>query len=93
MELIGRFEFKEVIASMSGTHRPTGHLQVKSDSNGARSYFAFWRDEHGARGGKRLGPAHVRDSGAIPYFDGHRSMLVHRDRIALPELEEEIVEA
>ncbi len=63
MELVGRFEFKEVIDSMSGTPRPTGHLQVKSDRNGARSYFAFWRDEHGARGGKRLGPAHVRDSG------------------------------
>ena len=63
MELVGRFEFKEVIDSMSGTPRPTGHLQVKSDGNGARSYWAFWRDEHGARGGKRLGPAHVRVSG------------------------------
>jgi integrase len=63
VELVGRFEFKEVIDSMSGTPRPTGHLQVKSDRNGARSYFAFWRDERGARGGKRLGPAHVRDSG------------------------------
>ncbi len=63
MELVGRFEFKEVTNSMSRTHRPTGHLQVKSDRNGARSYFAFWRDEHGVRGGKRLGPAHVRDSG------------------------------
>jgi hypothetical protein len=63
MELVGRFEFKEVIESMSGTRRPTGHLQVKPDRKGARSYFAFWRDEHGVRGGKRLGPAHVRDSG------------------------------
>jgi hypothetical protein len=32
---------------MSGTPRATGHLQVKFDHNGARSYFAFWRDEHG----------------------------------------------
>jgi hypothetical protein len=63
MGLVGRFEFKEVIDSMSGTPRPTGHLQVKPDRKGARSYFAFWRDKHGVRGGKRLGPAHVRDSG------------------------------
>jgi integrase len=49
---------------MSGTSRPTGHLQVKTDrSGGTRSYWALWRDEHGARGGRRLGPAHVRDSG------------------------------
>jgi hypothetical protein len=49
---------------MSGTSRPTGHLQVKADRSGStRSYWALWRDQHGARGGRRLGPAHVRDSG------------------------------
>ena len=49
---------------MSGTSRPTGHLQVKTNrSGGTRSYWALWRDQHGARGGRRLGPAHVRDSG------------------------------
>jgi len=49
---------------MSSTSRPTGHLQVKADRKGAtRSYWAFWRDQHGVRRGGRLGPAHVRDSG------------------------------
>jgi len=49
---------------MSATSRPTGHLQVKPDrKGGTRSYWAFWRDQHGVRGGCRLGPAHVRDSG------------------------------
>jgi integrase len=44
--------------------RPTGHLQVKLDWNRrTRSFYAFWRDQHGERGGCRLGPAHVRDSG------------------------------
>jgi hypothetical protein len=39
-------------------------LQVKFDTKGGlRSYWAFWRDEHGARSGRRLGPAHVRVSG------------------------------
>jgi integrase len=49
---------------MSAASRPTGHLQIKPDRNaGTRSYWAFWRDQHGVRGGGRLGPAHVRDSG------------------------------
>jgi integrase len=49
---------------MSATSRPTGHLQVKPDpKGGTRSYWAFWRDQHRVRGGCRLGPAHVRDSG------------------------------
>lgn len=49
---------------MSGASRPTGHLQVKTDRSGStRSYWAVWRDHSGARGGRRLGPAHVRDSG------------------------------
>jgi integrase len=44
--------------------RPTGHLQVKLDRNGhTRSFWAFWRDQNDDRGGCRLGPAHVRDSG------------------------------
>jgi integrase len=49
---------------MSRTTRPTGHLQVRAEGRGGeRAYYAFWRDEHGARGAKCLGPAHVRDSG------------------------------
>ncbi|MGH2865410.1 MAG: tyrosine-type recombinase/integrase [Solirubrobacteraceae bacterium] len=49
---------------MSRTHRPTGHLQVRAEGKGGqRAYYAFWRDEHGARVGKCIGPAHVRDSG------------------------------
>jgi len=44
--------------------RLTGHLQVKLDWNGrTRSFYAYWRDQSGERGGCRLGPAHVRDSG------------------------------
>jgi hypothetical protein len=43
--------------------KPTGHLQVKHDRRGrGRSYWAYWRDAAG-RHGKRLGPAHVKDSG------------------------------
>jgi integrase len=49
---------------MNSKSRPTGHLQVKLDGDGrARSYWAFWYDQNGERGGRRLGPAHVRDSG------------------------------
>jgi site-specific recombinase XerD len=49
---------------MSNTARPTGHLQVKLDWNGrTRSFYAFWRDQNDEKGGCRLGPAHVRDSG------------------------------
>ncbi len=49
---------------MSGTARPTAHLQVKVDWNGrTRSFWAFWRNQNGEKGGCRLGPAHVRDSG------------------------------
>ncbi len=43
--------------------RPSGHVQVRQDKNGrGRSYFAYWRDADGPHK-KRLGPAHVRDSG------------------------------
>ena len=49
---------------MSRTTRPTGHLQVRAEGKGGeRAYYAFWRDEHGVRGAKCLGPAHVRDAG------------------------------
>jgi integrase len=49
---------------MSSVSGPTGHLQVKPDRGGrSRSYWAFWRTTEGARRGRRLGPAHVRDSG------------------------------
>jgi hypothetical protein len=49
---------------MSQKKWPTGHLQVKTDKNGCgRSFWAFWRDRHDRKGGRRLGPAHVCDSG------------------------------
>lgn len=49
---------------MSQMKRPTGHLQVKIDKNGrTRSFWAFWRDRNDKKGGRCLGPAHVRDSG------------------------------
>ncbi|HEV7774969.1 MAG TPA: tyrosine-type recombinase/integrase [Conexibacter sp.] len=41
--------------------RPTGHTQVKT-TGGRRSYYAFWHDANGKHG-KRLGSAHVKDSG------------------------------
>src|SRR4051794_34211971 len=41
--------------------RPTGHLQIKGGPQG-RVWYALWRDADG-RHRKRLGPAHVRDSG------------------------------
>jgi integrase len=41
--------------------RPTGHLQIKGGPQ-ARVWYALWRDADG-RHQKRLGPAHVRDSG------------------------------
>jgi integrase len=41
--------------------RPSGHLQVKGPK-GRRAWYALWRDADG-RHQKRLGPAHVRDSG------------------------------
>jgi hypothetical protein len=41
--------------------RPSGHLQVKGD-RGRRTWYALWRDANG-RHQKRLGLAHVKDSG------------------------------
>jgi integrase len=49
---------------MSGTYRPRGHLQVKLDANGrTRAFWAFWREQDDSKRGRRLGLAHVRDSG------------------------------
>ena len=49
---------------MSATYRPRGHLQVKLDANGrTRAFWAFWREEDNNKRGRRLGLAHVRDSG------------------------------
>ncbi len=49
---------------MMSTFRPRGHLQVKLDANGrTRAFWAFWRDQNDQKRGRRLGPAHVRDSG------------------------------
>ena len=49
---------------MMSTFRPRGHLQVKLDANGrTRAFWAFWRDQDEQKRGRRLGPAHVRDSG------------------------------
>lgn len=63
---------------MSSPRRPTGHLQVKTDKSGrTRSFWAFWRDGCDRKGGRRLGPAHVRDSGrrtprgAVVWRAGH----------------------
>jgi integrase len=48
---------------MSGPVKSTGHLQIRPDKNGrTRSYYAYWRDGSGKHG-RRLGPAHVKDSG------------------------------
>jgi hypothetical protein len=65
---------------MSRTRRPTGHLQVKTDKNvRVRSFWAFWRDGGDRKGGRRLGPTHVRDSGrrtprgAVVWRAGHGS--------------------
>src|SRR6478609_5382425 len=49
---------------MSGTRRLKGHLHVRQLKAGkARVYYAYWRDQTGAKHGVRLGPAHVRDAG------------------------------
>jgi site-specific recombinase XerD len=49
---------------MVSKFRPRGHLQVKLDTNGrSRAFWAFWRDQSDQKRGRRLGPAHVRDSG------------------------------
>jgi integrase len=59
---------------------PSGHLQVRTDAaTHTRSYWAYWRDHQNKRCGRRLGPAHVRDSGrrtargAIIWRAGHGS--------------------
>lgn len=48
---------------MRNTGQADGHLQVKQDGNGrTRSYYAYWR-VGGKKSGRRIGPAHVRDTG------------------------------
>jgi integrase len=47
--------------STQGEIRPSGHLQVKGGRTN-RAWYALWRDADG-RHQKRLGPAHVKDSG------------------------------
>jgi integrase len=50
-------------ADQTAEAMPSGHTQVKPDRKGrGRSYWAYWRDAEG-RHGRRLGPAHVKDSG------------------------------
>jgi integrase len=63
---------------MGAKRGPVGHLQVREDKNGStRSYWVFWRDQDGKKGGCCLGPAHVRDAGrrtprgAIVWRAGH----------------------
>lgn len=64
---------------MMSTFRPPGHLQVKLDANGrTRAYWAFWHDQNDQKRGRRLGPAHVRDSG------GTSSAYPSRPRRCLP---------
>ncbi len=46
---------------MSGSVRPTGHLQIV-DRDGGRRWHALWRDADG-RHQTILGPAWVKDSG------------------------------
>ncbi len=49
---------------MNQMRTPAGHLQVRPDKNGrTRTFWAFWRDARGKKGGRCLGLAHVRDSG------------------------------
>jgi integrase len=49
---------------MSSTRRLKGHLHVRQlKSSKMRVYYAYWRDQTGAKYGVRLGPAHVRDAG------------------------------
>jgi integrase len=59
-----RFELQEVNSPMSTSRQPSGHLQLKTDKGTrTRSYYAYWREADGERHGRRLGPAHVKDSG------------------------------
>lgn len=60
-----------VYNTMSQKKRPTGHLQVKTDKNGrARSFWAFWPDRNDKKGGRRLGPGHIRESGGQRGHEG-----------------------
>lgn len=48
---------------MSNAAVPSGHVQVKPKRGRSRSFYAFWHDAQGEKHGRRLGPAHVKDSG------------------------------
>jgi integrase len=48
---------------MRHDRKVSGHWQVKLDKNGStRSFWAFWEVD-GKKGGRKLGPAHVKSSG------------------------------
>jgi integrase len=47
---------------MSDALVPAGHVQVRVEKRGQRTYYAYWTDAQGKHG-QRLGPAHVKDSG------------------------------
>jgi len=50
--------------SMGSTTTHTGYLAVRQlKGSRTRVYYAYWRDSHGTKHGRRLGPAHVRDTG------------------------------
>ncbi|MGH2861567.1 MAG: tyrosine-type recombinase/integrase [Solirubrobacteraceae bacterium] len=42
--------------------RPAGYTTIRSDARGSRSFYAYWTDAEGKHG-RRLGPAHAKDSG------------------------------
>jgi integrase len=49
---------------VSRSRRLKGYLQVRRlKASRTRVYYAYWRDDSGAKHGVRLGPAHVRDTG------------------------------
>src|SRR5512133_1508917 len=54
-------EMRRMVESAIRETRPSGHLQVRG-TRGQRAWYALWRDGDG-RHKKRLGPAHVRESG------------------------------
>jgi hypothetical protein len=56
---------KSVEGSIVSTKRRLkGYVLVRQlKSAKARIYYAYWRDESGAKHDERLGPAHVRDTG------------------------------
>ncbi len=56
-KLDGRFDRVEVYSDDEHVQAPRA-LQVKLDANSrTRAYWAFWRDQHDQKRGRRLGPA------------------------------------